>query len=236
VVRELIDGGAEEFFLMPLYPHYAMSSFETVVVKAMNEIRAQEPDAQIDLLQPFYKDPQYIDALVRSAEPHLEDPYDKLLFSFHGIPERHLRKTDPSHSWCLSSPDCCGRPHPAHATCYRHQCFETVRAFVERAGIPEEKFAVSFQSRLGNDPWLSPYTDFELERLAKEGVKHVRVMCPAFVSDCLETLEEIAMEGKETFLENGGESFRLVPCLNDHAAWVDFLVDRIQGWSGRGES
>ena len=116
-------------------------------------------------------------------------------FSFHGLPERHLRKSDPTRAHCLAVKDCCNVPSPAHAFCYRHQCFATVKAFAAKAGLPATKYAVSFQSRLGCDPWLKPYTDFELARFAREGVRKLVVMCPAFVSDCLETLEEIGMRG-----------------------------------------
>ncbi|MGF1483544.1 MAG: ferrochelatase [Opitutales bacterium] len=229
-VKRLKAAGTEELFIVPLYPHYAMSSYETVVVRLMEELAAQAPKMRTTLLQPFYDDPDYIAALVESAEPYLSEPYDQLLFSFHGIPERHLRKSDPSHAHCLKCPDCCEVAHPAHATCYRHQCVTTVKKFVERAGIPEDKYFLSFQSRLGRDPWLTPYTDKTLERFGEEGIKRLRVICPAFVSDCLETLEEISMEGKETFIEAGGEDFAQIPCLNEHPAWIHFLKNKVEAW------
>ena len=134
--------------------------------------------------------------------------YDHLLFSFHGLPERHLRKSDPTGRHCLAAENCCATASPAHATCYRAQCFKTVAAFVKQAGVPEGKYSISFQSRLGRDPWLKPYTDYELPRLAQSGVKKLLVMCPAFVSDCLETLEEIGLRGRETFLAAGGTELR----------------------------
>ncbi len=231
-VERLKANGTRELFIVPLYPHYAMSSYETVVVRLMEELAAQAPEIHTSLLQPFHEDPAYIEALVESARPYLQEPYDKLLFSFHGIPERHLRKSDPSHAHCLKCPDCCNTPHPAHATCYRHQCMTTVQRFVERAGIAEDKYFVSFQSRLGRDPWLTPYTDQTLERFGEEGVERLRVICPAFVSDCLETLEEISMEGRESFLEAGGKDFEQIPCLNEHPAWVGFLKDQVDAWLG----
>lgn len=231
VVRDLVSKGVKKLFIMPLYPHYAMSSYETVVVRVMEEIQEQAPEMETDLLQPFYKDDDYIEALVERSKPWLSKDYDKLLFSFHGIPERHLRKSDPSHAHCLTTKDCCETCHPAHATCYRHQCFETVKAFVAKAGIPESKYKVSFQSRLGRDPWLKPYTDFVLKDFPGEGVKKLLVMCPAFISDCLETIEEISMEGKEDFIEAGGESFEQIPCLNDHEVWISWMANRINAWS-----
>jgi ferrochelatase len=193
------------------------------------------PKLRVDLLQPFYNDPEYIEALVESARPQLDAGYDRLLFSFHGVPERHLRKGDPSHAHCLRTMDCCNSPHPAHATCYRHQCLATVRAFVERAGIPQDRYFVSFQSRLGRDPWLTPYTDHTLRRFGQEGLGKLLVICPAFVADCLETLEEIAMAGRETFEAAGGGHFELIPCLNDHPAFADFLAGKIRAWQGAAE-
>ena len=235
-VQRLKEQGITHLYILPLYPQYAMSSYETVLVRLTDELAKKAPEMQTELLQPFYNDPAYIDALVESAKPYLADGYDKLLFSFHGIPERHLTKSDPSHAHCLSSPDCCQRPHPAHATCYRHQCFKVVELFTKKAGIPEDKYAVSFQSRLGRQPWLKPYTDFTLAELPEQGVKKLRVICPAFVSDCLETLEEINMEGRETFLENGGEDFKQIPCLNEHPAWIDYLAGRIQAFADKRQS
>lgn len=230
VVGELQRDGIEELLILPLYPHYAMSSYETVVVRVMEELAAQAPKIKTTLVQPFYQDEDYIEALVESARPYLEQAHDYLLFSFHGIPERHLRKSDPSHAHCLTTPDCCNTCHPAHATCYRHQCFATVKAFAAKAGLDPAKFGVSFQSRLGRDPWLTPYTDETIENLGKKGIRKLLVICPAFISDCLETLEEIAMEGGETFEEHGGEALTLIPCLNTHPAFIRWTKGRIEKW------
>jgi len=176
------------------------------------------------VVQPPYGDaPDYIAALAASAANHLEAGYDHLLFSFHGIPERHLRKSDPTGGHCLSAPDCCEAHSPARATCYRAQCFGTVAAFVKLAGVPAGKYSVAFQSRLGRDPWLKPYTDFELAALPRRGVKNLLVLCPAFVSDCLETIEEIGLRGRETFRSAGGREFARIPCLNEHPLWIAAL-------------
>jgi len=222
--------GIDELLIVPLYPHYAMSSYESALVCATDAIARLHPGMRYEVVQPFYRDADYIDALLDQSEPYLKGEWDYLLFSFHGIPESHLRMGDPSHAHCLCRSDCCEVEHPAHATCYRHQCFETVRAFVRAAGIPADKYGVSFQSRLGREPWLRPYTDQILESLPSKGVKKLLVICPAFVTDCLETLEEIAMEGKETFLGAGGESFAQIPCLNLNERWIEWMVSRIRGF------
>ncbi len=229
-IDRLKQQGVEELYGVPLYPHYAMSSHETVVVRVVEEIARQAPRMRASFLDPFFQDPGYIDALAQSAAEYLKQDYDRLLFSFHGLPERHLHVSDPSKTHCLRVPDCCNTPHPAHATCYRHQCYKTVEKFTERAGVPEEKCAVSFQSRLGREPWLRPHTDLELVRLAQTGVKKLLVLCPSFVADCIETLEEIAIRGREIFLGAGGETFLQIPCLNDHPAWIDFLREKIVSW------
>lgn len=228
-IENLRRQDVKDVLVFPLFPHYAMSSFETAVVRAQEVAARIAPRMRLKIAEPYYNDPDYIAALVASAADFLKADYDHLLFSFHGLPERHLRKADPTGTHCLARPDCCETPSPAHRTCYRAQCFATVRAFVEAASVPAEKFSVSFQSRLGRDPWLKPYTDFELERLAKSGVKKMRVICPAFVSDCLETLEEIAMRGRQTFLEAGGEDYALIPCLNEHPRWLDALEKMVRG-------
>ena len=229
-LRNLRERGVDELFLIPLFPHYAMSSYETAVVRVMKVARWLAPKMKVTVQPPYFDAPDYIAALAASAKDHLETGYDHLLFSFHGIPERHLKKSDPTHSHCLARPDCCEAASPVHATCYRAQCFKTAAAFVKQAGVPAGKFSISFQSRLGKDPWLKPYTDFELAELPKRGVKKLQVICPAFVSDCLETLEEIGIRGLETFLQAGGEEFAQIPCLNEHPLWIAALEKMAKGY------
>ncbi|HTV75523.1 MAG TPA: ferrochelatase, partial [Candidatus Baltobacteraceae bacterium] len=171
----------------------------------------------------YFDDADYIAALVASAAEFLKQDYDHLLFSFHGIPERHIKKSDTTGCHCLATPDCCETPSPAHATCYRAQCFKTAALFIEKSGMPAGKWSVSFQSRLGKDPWLKPYTDYELPRLAQEGKKRMLVICPAFVADCLETIEEIGMRGCEDFMKASGKDFTRIPCMNEHPLWISAL-------------
>lgn len=230
-LKNLLAQGVSRLWVLPLYPHYAMSSVETVVDKIKAELKHLKAQLPLDIFPPFYNHPRYIEALVENTRPWLEDPYDLLVFSYHGLPVRHMRKSDPTGSHCQKVADCCNVPSPAHATCYRAQVFATTQAFVEKAGIPEGKYCVTFQSRLGRTPWLEPFTDIELEKWPQAGFKRVKVMCPAFVSDCLETLEEIAIRGKESFLAAGGEDLQLIPCLNTHPLWIDVVQEWIQAFA-----
>lgn len=230
VLAQIAADGIEELLLFPQYPHYAMSSWETVVVKVYEEAARLAPRLRVDCIQPFYQDADYIEALYAVSAPYLQKPHDFVLFSYHGIPERHLRKADSSHAHCTLVKDCCTTCSPIHATCYRAQVLATTRALVARAGISADRHAVTFQSRLVGEPWLSPYTDETLAALPKQGKKRVLVLCPAFVADCLETLEEINGEGRETFMEAGGESFDQIPCLNDQPPYIDFLANRVRSW------
>ena len=227
-IAKLRDAKVDDLFLIPLFPHYAMSSYESAVVRVQEVAAKIAPQMKVTVQPPYFDAPDYIEALAASAQDSLQGGYDHLLFSFHGIPERHLRKSDPTHCHCLAKENCCEVQSPAHATCYRAQCFKTVAAFVQLAGIPREKYSVSFQSRLGKDPWLKPYTDFELAEFPQRGIKKLLVMCPAFVSDCLETIEEINLRGRETFLAAGGKEFAQIPCLNEEPKWIEVL-ERMAG-------
>lgn len=230
VIGEIAADGIEEVLLFPQYPHYAMSSWETVVAKVYAEAANLAPHLLINSIQPFYADPDYIDALHAVSAPYFAEPHDHVLFSFHGIPVRHLRKADSSHAHCTKVAECCSTCSPAHATCYRAQAFATARALAARAGLKAGRHSISFQSRLAGEPWCEPFTDHELRRLPSSGVKRLLVICPAFVADCLETLEEISLAGRDTFLGAGGKKFKQIPCLNDQSPYIDFLAGRVRRW------
>ncbi len=232
VLAQMVADGVTDVLLFPQYPHYAMSSWETVVVKVRDEALRLGNPFHLDTVQPFYEDADYIEALYQVSAPYFAQPHDMLLVSYHSIPQRHLREADSSHAHCTLVNDCCNTCSPAHATCYKAQVLKTTQALVKRAGIVADMHTVSFQSRLAGEPWITPYTDHELERLPKEGKKRLLVMTPAFVTDCLETLEEIAGEGKESFLHAGGERFQHIPCLNDQQPYIDFLAGRVRAWLG----
>ena len=231
-LQELEAQNVTDVYLIPLYPHFAMSSFETVVEKAKDLLASSFKGMKMDVLAPFYKNPDYIKVMSQHLQKELEGfDYDHILFSYHGIPERHIFKGDTTGSHCKLDGSCCETKSVAHETCYRHQCFETTKGIVKELGLEEGKYRNSFQSRLLKDPWLKPYTDFELEAMPEQGIKKLAVITPAFVADCLETLEEIAMEGKEEFLAFGGEEFRHISCLNEDDAWVDVMVQWINNWN-----
>jgi ferrochelatase len=252
-------GPAGEVVVFPMYPHYAMSTYETLVLKTMAELeqlvgvgQSSERAMQrwlrqavshhhsralvrkvgayrLRIIPPHYDHPDYIAALVASARPALERAdFQHLLFSFHGIPERHLRKTAPRGSRCLRA-TCQVSTPVAHGVCYRHHVYATARAFAWAAGLSANDYSVSFQSRLGRDAWLQPYTVDELVRLARAGVERLAVITPSFTVDCLETLEEIGMEARKVFLQAGGKDFQLIPCLNDDDAWIQAMAGMVAG-------
>lgn len=228
-LQELHDKGVTEVMLFPLYPQHAMASTTTILVLA-EELRAKHfPNMKFTNVPAFYYKPDYIQALANSMKKHLEGfEYDHLLFSYHGIPERHIRKTDVTTSHCKINGSCCNTPSPAHEFCYRHQCYETTKQVVKLLGIPEEKYSQTFQSRLAGDKWLQPYTDVEINKMPEKGIKKLAVVTPAFVADCLETLEEIAMEANHQFKEHGGEDFLAIPCMNDEDEWCGVVANWIE--------
>ena len=223
-LKELDDKGVKNITVLPLYPHYAMSSYETVVEKVKDEVKTNFPHLKIKTVEPFYNDKKYIDLLCKKIKSTISKiDYDHILFSYHGIPISHLKISDPTNSHCYKVKDCCNNHSDAHKFCYKHQVLETTELVIKKLKIDKNKYSNAFQSRLPNEAWLKPYTDDELVRLAKEGKKKLVIVTPAFVTDCLETLEEIAMEGKEEFLEAGGESYHYVPCLNDDDDWAKLI-------------
>lgn len=215
-VDNLLNQDVDEIGLLPMFPHYALATVGSCVDGVRKALRGR---ALLRVVPPFYLEPAYIHPLA----DFLKGVDEHILFSYHGLPERHLKKSDPTGRHCLATPDCCKVESAAHATCYRHQCLETTKAVVKAANIPADRFTISFQSRLGRDKWIRPYTEEVLHQLPADGIKHLAVICPAFFCDCLETLEEIEIRGRETFLAAGGESFRLIPCLNDSPDALDCL-------------
>ena len=227
LIRLAAGPGVSEVLFLPLYPHYAESTVLTSVKEAERVIAEHKLGLTLKVPAPFYDQPDYIAALVNSARPALAQAFDHVLFSYHGLPELHITKADPTGQHCLKVANCCQTPSPAHATCYRHQVMRTTEEFVKLAGLRPEQYSVAFQSRLGRAKWLEPSTEQTLKELAGKGVKTLLVLCPAFVTDCLETLEEIELQGADTFKAAGGDQLTLIPCLNAHPQWVSTLVSWI---------
>jgi ferrochelatase len=213
--------GVDDLLVVPLYPQFADSTWTTTDLRvrdlAGNRMR-------IRTLPPFHAEPDYIAALAALVREHLPEQWDHLLFSYHGLPERHITRADPTGNHCLKSANCCETPSPAHKTCYRQHCRSTSLRVAEALGLAPEQWSVSFQSRLGRQPWLRPYTDHVLAELPARDVRRLVVVCPAFVADNLETLEEMGLGGRETFLEAGGLDYTLVPCLNNRGDWMQALT------------
>lgn len=229
-VDMLKQRGVDKILIIPMFPHYAMSSYETAAAKARKVLASRLPDAAVSVNPPFYDRPEYVRALVLVAQPHLKEGFDHLLLSFHGLPERHIRKSDPTRSHCLRRPDCCGAEVPAIQTCYRAQCLRTAKAFVAEARLPVGSHSIAFQSRMGPDKWLEPATFEVIERLGRAKTRRLLVMCPSFVADCLETIDEIGVRGRQVFRAAGGGELVMIPCLNGSPAWIDVLQQMASAW------
>ena len=231
-IEKLASKGVTEIFLIPLYPQFAMATTETITVLANKIVKKQFPNIKLTDLPAFYNKPDYIEVLSNSIQKYLEEfKPQHLLFSYHGVPERHIKKSDITKSHCKIDGSCCNTPSPAHEFCYRHQCYETTKLVAKKLNLKEDFYSTSFQSRLGRDPWLQPYTDQTIDAYAQNGIENLAVVTPAFVSDCLETLEEIGMEAQHSFKENGGKEFNTIPCLNDNDEWANTLSNWINSWS-----
>ena len=214
----------DEILFIPLYPHYAESTITTSIEQAKMVIKKYKLSIKLSVIDPFYQQEDYINALVSSAKDYLCQPFDHLVFSYHGLPESHIKKLDKSGSHCLKQDNCCQQESDCHKTCYRHQVLKTTECFINKTGLAKDKYSIAFQSRLGREKWLGPNTEDRLRELARSGAKNVLVICPAFVTDCLETLEEIAIRGQEAFQQAGGEKLTLIPCLNTQEEWIETLA------------
>lgn len=216
------EAGIDRIVVFPLFPQYASATTGTALEAVYRTAGSFWNTPHVRVVDPYYDDPGLVEAFAEVGRPVLEELRpDHVLFSFHGLPERQVFKSDETGRHCLKSEACCDRIVPANRNCYRAQCAATARLLAARLRLPADGWTMTFQSRLGRDPWIGPYTDETIVALARRGVKRVAAFSPAFVADCLETLEEIGMQARESFLEEGGEDFRLVPSLNAHPRWVE---------------
>jgi ferrochelatase len=225
----LYAAGCDHVVIFPLFPQYASSSTGSALEEVYRIAGTKWNTPWISVVPPYYDDPAFIEAMaVIGREKLAEQSPDHVLLSFHGLPERHCTKTDPTGNHCLAKADCCEVIVEANRNCYRAQCIQTGRALARALALDESQYTICFQSRLGRTPWIKPYTDELIEELAKKGVQSVAVFCPAFTADCLETLEEIGMRAVEDFKEAGGDDLRLVPSLNSHPQWVQAALGLIR--------
>ena len=221
----LRDAGADRIVVFPLFPQYSSAATGSALERVYLEAGKLWNTPHLQVVPPFYAHPAYVDSCARVAARALQgvDP-EVVLFSFHGLPERHCERSDPSGAHCLKSPDCCDRIAAVNRWCYRAQCYATANALADRLGLPAEKRIVCFQSRLGRTPWIKPYTDEIIVELPRRGVKRAAILSPAFVADCLETLEELGMRAAKSFKEAGGDELSVVPAVNAEDFWADGVV------------
>jgi ferrochelatase len=227
-LQRLHEAGVRETLVVPLYPQYSLAATASSIEACRTQVARHAPGMQLRFLPPFYGSSRFLDPFAEVARETLTGfDYEHLLFSFHGLPERQVRKTDRAGNHCFATAGCCDRITDANRDCYRAQSFATAREIALRLGVPAERYTVCFQSRLGRTPWIKPYTDVVYEELAARGIRRIAVMSPAFVADCLETLEEIAIRGREQFRALGGEELKLIPSLNARPSWVAGLSELI---------
>lgn len=226
VLKEIEKKAYQKIIVLPLYPQYASSTTGSTIERVMEIVKKWEVVPSINFVAHFYTHPSYINAVVESAKKYNTKDYDKVVFSYHGVPIRHINKSCKVPG-CKES-DCISIHNQSRLYCYRSACYETTRRIAEKIGLAEADYQVVFQSRLGRDPWLQPYAEETIVNMAKSGIKKLLVFSPAFVSDCLETTIEIAEEYQEVFEENGGEKIQLVESLNANDYWVNALVDIIK--------
>jgi len=228
-LMRLLQQDIARVVVVPLFPQYSSAASGSALQKTQELMSQLNNVPPVTTLDAFYEDPAFTSAFVDVAKAELETfKPDHVLFSYHGLPERHMRNSDTTGAHCLVKDNCCAEIGPANRYCYRAQCFATTRALAEGLNLAADAHSVAFQSRLGRDPWIKPYTDLVLPELARKGVKRLAVMCPAFVADCLETLEEIGLRAKEQWKEEGGEDLILIPSLNAHPSWVTGLAQMVR--------
>jgi ferrochelatase len=220
----------EQVLVVPLYPQYSTAATASVFDKMSDIFKQEKRLPRVGFLPSFYDAPEFLDsleALMREHLPHIQDHF--LLFSYHGLPERQIKACDVSQTHCLQQENCCENPPtPVKRFCYRAQCLETSRILATRLGLSQEVYMTSFQSRLGRTPWIAPYTDILVQNLRKKGIMKLAVVCPSFVTDCLETLEEVNIRLREQWQSLGGTDFYFIPCLNHSAPWVQGLSQLIR--------
>lgn len=228
VLKQLENPVYSQIIVFPLFPQYSSACNGSVHQLVMETVSKWQVIPPMEFVNSYCTNPDFISAWEEKAAKHKLSNYDHILFSYHGLPERQLRKADYTKSHCLVKESCCDVLNDKNRYCYRAQCFETTRQIAKRLNLSKDQYSVCFQSRLGKDPWIQPYTEETLRKMAKEGKKKLLVFAPAFVADCLETIHEIGVEYHELFLEIGGEKLDLVESLNSSDTWVKAIENMIK--------
>jgi protoporphyrin/coproporphyrin ferrochelatase len=228
-VEQLMAARCDHIVVLPLFPQYASAAGGSAMAKALEVIGRSWNVPPVTALGDFHDDPGFVKAAAAIAAPLLDEfAADHVLFSYHGLPEKQVRKSDRSDDWCLTATDCCARITDVNRFCYRAQCFATTRALAAELGLAPERHSTTFQSRLAGQKWIEPYTDKSLPRLYAAGVRRLAVLTPSFVADCLETLEEIGIRGRDQWMGLGGEDLLLVPCVNADPSWAEAVAAMVR--------
>jgi len=226
VMAEMRLKNYQKIIIVPLFPHYASASSGSAMERAFKIMSKWWVIPEISMISQFWDHPKFIEAFVQRGKQYDIESYDHVLFSYHGLPERHVNKVYLDGTPC-SDHDCESELTEENKYCYKATCFATTRLLAEQLNIPEEKYTVAFQSRL-DKKWLEPFSDEVVKERAKMGDKKILAFSPAFIADCLETTVEIGSEYQEIFEEHGGEKVQLVESLNDHPIWIDCLEDLVR--------
>lgn len=225
--------GCERIVIAPMFPQYSSAAYGSAVARAFELAAGKWNVPATTTLPAFYDHPGFVSAVSEIARPLLDEfRPDHVLFSYHGLPESHIRKSDATGAWCLERDDCCDTMRTENRFCYRAQSFATTHAVADDLELDDGETSTAFQSRLAGQKWIEPYTDGVLDDLYAEGVRRLAVLTPSFVADCLETLEEIGIRLRQQWASIGGEDLLLVPCVNAHPVWAHALAGMIETWKG----
>ena len=227
-LRELFKLKIDELYLMPLYPQFAYSTTETAIEKALKTVRKEGFLGKVFVKNSFFKDQYYIKVMQQKLKEALKNqPKSHVLFSFHGLPESHLKRR---YKGCLSTSNCCDHKQSDRG-CYKAQCVQSATILAQKCDLNSSNYSVSFQSRIGREEWIRPYTCDQVQKVCKDGIKNLIVIAPSFVADCLESLDELGVELREQFEKLGGSNFHLVPGLNSEDLWVQSLAQMVEASS-----
>ena len=217
-----------KIYVISLYPHNAMATTVTTELETRNVAMNVSNDFELIFTKPFFDNEEYINAMVNSIRPYIENKsYDKIIFSYHGIPKRQAKKTDETGEHCFSTSNCCEIENDGSKDCYRSHTRIASDLTAKKLGLKDDQWEIAYQSRIGPG-WLTPFTDKRLAKLPEEGKDNIAILCPSFISDCLETLEEIDIRGRETFLKAGGKNMTYIPCLNDSEDTINLLENLVR--------